>query len=306
MTGQLLPLTQFAQGHHGLFRTSDATALGFPEDQLRRLRAAGWIDRPARGIYRMAGSPPTREQQILGAVWAAHADAVAALRSAGYLLGLARFPGAGPEVLAPFGISQRLELGTLHVSKVIPESHRRTVDGIPTTSVARTLFDLAGVLPDEFAGSLLDAALANRRCTLDQVQQVFFALARRGRRGTATMRALLEARGAGYVPPASELERRARALFRQANLPVPAFEVDLGDEAWIGRVDCVWRPQRVIVELDGRRYHDGRTRLEADRQRDNRLAAQGWRIIRVTWEDLQHRPMEVVAWIRRALQSAAA
>jgi very-short-patch-repair endonuclease len=70
-------------------------------------------------------------------------------------------------------------------------------------------------------------------------------------------------------------------------------------------VDCVWREARLIVELDGERYHGSRSRRQADRERDNRLMAAGWRVIRITWDDLKNRPVHVVGQIRTALSSAA-
>jgi len=171
------------------------------------------------------------------------------------------------------------------------------------TTVSRTLFDLAGVEPKGRVEIALDDALARKLCTLRQVNQVFFALARRGRRGTAAMRELLEERGEGYVPPASALERLARKVFEEHGLEMPDFELNLGDDDWIGRVDCVWRSSRLVVELDSESYHGSRSARDADRKRDNRLMATGWRVLRVTWEDLKERPAETVAQIKAALKA---
>ena len=216
------------------------------------------------------------------------------------------FGGAGPELTKPRGQSQRRSYGLVHGSLVLPPSHRTLHRSLPVTTVARTIFDLAGVVRPDRVERALDHALSTGLCTLGQVQQVFFAVARQGRRGTVTMRNLLEDRGDGYVAPASELERRGRALFAAHGLPTPAFEVDLGSDAWVGRVDCVWRDQRVIVELDSRRHHSALLDRESDRRRDNELMAAGWRVLRVTWDDLEHRPASVARWIRAALASAAA
>jgi hypothetical protein len=163
------------------------------------------------------------------------------------------------------------------------------------------VFDLAGIQRPEATERVLDHVVQTHLCTVEDLHAVFFALARQGRRGTAVMRELLEGRGEGYVPPASELERRARALFQEAGLPVPAFEVEVGGADWIGRVDCLGRAERVVVELDGRRHHGGVVARAADRRRDNALAAAGWRVLRITWDDVVDRPEEVLAWLRRAL-----
>lgn len=299
-------LALFAREHHGLFRLSDAERLGVDRNTLARLVAGRWCDRVSRSVYGIAGAPLTPDQTLLGAVWSTGDDSVASHRAAARLWNLPGFGGAGAEVTRPRGQNQRLSWGTLHGSLHLPPAHVRVLDVIPVTTPARTVFDLAGVLPTGRAERALDAALQRKLCTLGQLQQVFYSLARRGRRGTATMRSLLEDRGVGYVPPASELERRARQLFAQGGLPEPAFEVDLGDAEWIGRVDCLWRAEWVVVELDGRRHHDGLSSRRADRVRDNRLTAEGWRVIRVTWDDIVERPDVVVRWIRSALAAAAA
>lgn len=294
-------LTKFASAHHGLFRGTDATALGWSTRALERLVLRGWCDIPRRGVYRIAGAPRTAKQALLAGVWFSGDDAVGSHRAAGRAWSIPGYRNAGPEVLKPRGQSQRRSYGLVHGCLVLPASHCTIRDNIPVTTPARTIFDLAGVQSPARTERALDHVLNAKLCSLVDVQQVFFALARRGRRGTVTMRELLEARGEGYVPPASELERKARQVFRDAGLPAPTFEVDLGSTDWIGRVDCLWRDAKVIVELDGRRYHDGRLALEGDRRRDNALMAAGWRVIRVTWDDLRDRPTEVVAWVRSAL-----
>lgn len=298
-------LTTFAQMHHGVFRRSDAAACGLTSRQIQGLIRSGWCVHPQQGIYRVQGAPTTSRQHMLELAWACGPDAVASHRAAGHLWGLPGLSQAAPEVTRPRGQSQRRAGGFVHGSLWLPSQHLTVRDHVPVTTPARTVFDLAGVVAPTFAERALDAALQRKLCTLAQVQMAFFALARRGRRGTATMRRLLEARGSGYVPPASELERRARQLFEAASLGQPEFEVELGDDDWIGRVDCVWRKERVVVELDGRRFHDGLSARTADRTRDNRLMAAGWRVIRVTWDDLVERPNQVVEWIRRALATAA-
>jgi hypothetical protein len=249
--------------------------------------------------------PITANQLSLTAAWFAGTDALISHRDAARVWWIPGFAAVEPEVTKLRGQSQRRSYGLVHGSLVLPSSHRTERNGLPVTTVARTIFDLAGVIPAGRVERAMDHALATKLCTTGQLQQVFFALARRGRRGTAVMRELLEARREGYVAPASELERKGRALFAAGGLPPAVFEVDLGDDSWVGRVDCLWPAQKVIVELDGRRHHSALVDREADRRRDNALMAAGWRVIRVTWDDLVHRPTAVLAWIRAALDAAA-
>lgn len=301
MEDAIAHLTTFAAAHHGVFRTSDAVGVGIGPELLRSLVGRGWCERPWRSIYCLRGAPDTPNRRLMVAVWFGGADAAGSHRAAARVWRSPGFGGSPPEVTVLRGRSQRRSYGLVHGSLLLPARHVTVVDGIPVTSPARTIFDLAGVLPLGRTARVLDDALASRLCTIQDVQQVFFVLAGRGRRGTRAMRTLLEERGEGYVPPSSELERVARETFARHGIAAPRFEVDLGDDDWIGRVDCVWDREKVIVELDGRRHHDARLDRERDRMRDNRLMAAGYRVIRVTWEDLVHRPLEVVRWVRDAL-----
>jgi len=305
MHADLDALAALAREHHGLFRYDDAIALGWTPARLLQLVQAGWCDKPRHGVYRVGGAPTTRTQLDLAAVWFAGADAVSSHRAAARLWGAPGFGNEQPEILRLRGRSQRREYGRVHGCLVLPASHCTERWSIPITTPARTVFDLAGVVAAGRTERALDDFLKRNLCTLTQVQQVFFALARRGRRGTVTMRSLLDARGEGYVAPASELERVARAVFEEHGLAMPDFEVDLGSEAWIGRVDCYWREERLVVELDSRLHHTVLSDRESDRRRDNELMAAGWRVIRVTWSDLRDEPAKVVGLIRSALAAAA-
>ena len=176
-----------------------------------------------------------------------------------------------------------------------------------TTRVARTLCDLAGVLRPAKTERAIDNCLAMGVVTPGTLQAAFVDLASRGRKGTAVMRGLLAHRSEGYVPPASELEARFRDLVREADLPEPVRQLDVGDdEAWIGRVDVAYPPARVLVELDSRRHHSSKLDQEADEARDRKLERAGWRLVRFTWDDLVERPDWVVSELRRLLGFAAA
>lgn len=294
-------LNLFARHHHGLFRLGDAAAHGVNRRRLSRLVEAGWCERTRKSVYRVRGAPTSHEQAMLAAVWFSGSGAVASHRAGGSIWGTPGYRSPAPEVSKPRGQSQRREYGRVHGSLWLPPRHRTIRFGIPVTTPARTVFDLAGIQRKEATERVLDHMLHTRLCAAEDVHAVFFALARRGRRGTVVMRDLLAGLGEGYVPPASELERRARKLIHEAGLPTPAFEVEVGGTDWIGRVDCLWRSERVVVELDGRRYHGGMLARAADRRRDNALAAAGWRVLRITWDDLVERPGDVVCWLRRAL-----
>lgn len=300
MIGDLELLARLAARQHGAFSTAQATACGLSADGLGSLVRSGWCERSARGVYRVRAAVRSKRQRIAIAVLSAGTDACASHGSAALLLELPGFAGAVPEVSRPRGRSQRSAEGIVHGSLWLPPEHLSIRHGIPTTIPARTAFDLAAQVPPARVAQVVDELTGRGLCTIGRIQQVFFVLARRGRPGTAAMRDLLEHLTDERMIPASELERAFRRLLRSAGLPMPRFEVDVGTDAWIGRVDALWEDVRVIVELDSRRHHGGAVAREADRRRDNALMATGWRVLRFTWDDVHERPAEVIAALRVA------
>jgi very-short-patch-repair endonuclease len=73
----------------------------------------------------------------------------------------------------------------------------------------------------------------------------------------------------------------------------------------VGRVDFAFGEARLIIEADRRRHHMSKLDFENDRRRDNTLMADGWRVLRITWEQLSDHPHEVVRLVRQALRQAA-
>jgi hypothetical protein len=173
-----------------------------------------------------------------------------------------------------------------HRSSLLPDEH--TVrDGIPVTCVARTLFDIAaGTAPWEFERAVREAEFL-RLPQLPPLEEV--CERRRGRRGAKLVRATLEdlSRLASGTSR-SALEDRFLRFVRRVGLPAPETNVLLRLRSTTYEADCVWRGQRVVAELDGHRAHGTRSAFEEDRERDRRLQAQGWRVIRITWRHLNH------------------
>jgi hypothetical protein len=161
---------------------------------------------------------------------------------------------------------------------------------------------LATALNPKQVERAVDNCLARKFVTVPALWRVHHDLAPSGRAGIGLFRELLEARGDGYVAPASELERRLLDLVVAAGLPVPERELDLGDsDGWIGRVEFVYRAAKLLIEVDGRLHHTALLDRKHDRDRDNAFMASGWRVLRIDYDMLVHRPDEVVDLIRRAL-----
>lgn len=125
---------------------------------------------------------------------------------------------------------------SVHESRYLPRHHWTLVDGIPVTTVARTVFDFASCVHPSRAERALDNALTRKLVDLESMRATTIELLRPGRTGSALMRQLLAVRGAGYIPPASGTEARVLALLAAAGIEMPECQVDLGGDVWIGRV----------------------------------------------------------------------
>src|SRR5581483_1058266 len=109
------------------------------------------------------------------------------------------------------------------------------------------------------------------------------------------VRHLLQTHYIGSTPTENEFEDAFLALTRSLGLPdpTPQFYIDPGDGEPPIRADFAWPDRKIAVETDGQRTHATRRAFEADRRRDQRLTAAGWRVIRTTWRQLTNRPHEL-------------
>lgn len=195
----------------------------------------------------------------------------------------------------------------------LPPHHRAVVDGLPVTSLARTLFDLAALvsparrrrglpsLTEREVARAVDDALS-RRLTIDALHRVVGEMGRRGRAGTSLMRRLVDERSEGYEATESELEDLLVAVLVAAGVPLPSKQRDLGGRTPVGRVDFVYLGARVIIEADSRKHHSALMDAEADRWRDLELSGAGFIVVRVSWRQLTLEPERFVAGLLELLR----
>jgi hypothetical protein len=296
-----------AAEQHGLIAHAQAIGLGATKEAIRHRRESGrWVvHRPS--VYRLPGTPGGPRVDLHAAVLAAGGNAVASHLAAAALHAIPGFPEDRLEVSVTAVASPEVFGAVVHRKALLPPAHVTQVDNIPVTTAARTLFDLAATIHPLRAERALDNCLARAIVALPAVKQVFDDLAKRGRTGTALMRELLQARGPGYVAPASDLESCFLRLVEDAGLPLPERELDVGDaHTWMGRVEFVYPRARLLVEIDSRLHHSSLLDLEADKARDNRLMAAGWRVLRVSAPMLRQRPDGVANLVESALAVAVA
>jgi very-short-patch-repair endonuclease len=179
-------------------------------------------------------------------------------------------------------------------SRRIDPRDATTWKGIPITTVARTLVDLAAMLSFDGLALACHEAEVRHRITPGQVEAV---LARRPNSpGARNLRRVL--RGEARVT-LSRLEKRFLALLEEAGLPLPRTNRRAGTK----RVDCRWPEHRLTVELDSYRYHHSRHAWEQDRRREREARARGDELRRYTWGDVFEERHQVVRELRTRLRS---
>jgi very-short-patch-repair endonuclease len=198
----------------------------------------------------------------------------------------------GPIDVTVSGRKTRARAGIrVHRSHVAPQDATRH-EGVPVTSPARTLLDLASSLSARDLSRAVEEAEVQRRVSLHSLNEQFSRYPRH--RGTAPLTKAIR------TEPAltrSEAERRFLELIRAARLPEPEANVRVGGY----EVDFLWRDEKLIVEVDGYAFHSSRSSFERDRRKDQELSAAGYRVVRITWRQITDEGAAVIAHMSRMI-----
>jgi hypothetical protein len=229
--------------------------------------------------------------RFLAATKALGGDAVLSHFSAAALWGFVEWDDRHPEVTVPRdGVARRRAIRVHRSSLLEPHDVMRHA-GIPTTTPARTLVDLAAVAHYTLLRRAVRRALALRRVSVPQLVAAARRLGRR--RGSAQLRRVL----AGAAPTRSELEDVVIDLIVDAGFVRPEVNQPL---LLAGRrvvPDFRWPDQQVVLEADGARWHDNAIARQDDAERQALLEAHGERVLRVTWKEAVRQPRETIARI---------
>jgi hypothetical protein len=295
-----LALTDRATRQHGVVARRQLLAMGFSADQIKRMRASGRLLVVHPGVYAVGHGALTTRGRWMAAVLACGPGARLSHRSCAALLQLRRTSLAYVEVTVP---SRRRPIAgiRLYVSGRLQAQDRDEIDGIPCTSIARTLLDLAAILPRRDVERACDEAEVRELFDLAALDDVLSRS--RGCRGAATLRAVLRGHAIGTTLTRSELEERALALMDRFGIPRPEVNVRLVCRPGVApEVDFLWRRRRVVLETDGGRFHSTPRQIERDRRKESDLVRAGYRVLRATWRQVEREPRELAHMIRAALE----
>ena len=264
--------------------------LGVSDDQIDGLVAAGHLQRVFRGVYAVGNPRLTREGRYMAAVLAAGDGAVLSHFAAADLHALRAAAPTEIDVTAPK--KRRAQTGLRpHVASV-PARERTTRGGVPVTTPARTILDLATHLNARQLEDLMRRAEYARCGTCGLLAESL--IRRPNRRGNGVLRVALEGAQGGRGITRSALERQFRALLRRHGIRPPQHNAAVHLAHVSYEVDCLWPDAKLVVELDGRGAHLTAAAFEVDRMRDADLAVAGYRVIRITWRRLRESAAEIV------------
>lgn len=269
---------------HGVVTRSQLLALGLSSDAITHRLSTARLHPVARGVYAVGRPELSQRGQWLAHVLSCGSTAVLSHHSAAELWAI-RSAATGPTHVTVSTSIRRRRPGVVVHCRSLEAAERTLLDGILTTTVQRTLLDIATTL----RGGRLEAAI-NEADKLDLVdpESLREALDRySGRPGVAALRAILD-RGSFRLTD-SDLERRFLRIVERAGLPLPAT----GEQVNGFKVDFQWPELGLVVETDGLRYHRTPVQQARDRLRDQAHAAAGLTTLRFTHAQVRYEPTHV-------------
>jgi predicted transcriptional regulator of viral defense system len=298
-------LAELAGRQWGVVSLAQLQTFGIGARAAQRRAQAGRLRRLYRGVYAVGGATIPREGRWLAAVMAYGDGAVLSHVSAAAHWNLLQYDAPRPEVTAP--ASRHGVPGIrLHRSRSLDARDTTTHQGIPTTTVHRTLLDIAADVPEHHLERALAQAerlqLYDHRAIEDVIQRS------NGHRGTKRLASAINGDPAWTR---GELEARMRKFVRKYRLPRALYNdvVDAPDHPRL-EVDVYFPGHGLVVETDGWEDHKTRHALESDRAKDAALTAAGYTVMRFTWRQLRDDPQTVADRITagccRAFASAPA
>jgi len=234
----------------------------------------------------------------MGAVLSIGGQTVASHITSAYLQEL--LPRATAEIVVTTDRSPGDRRGIVVHRNRLSATDSVNVGGIPCTSIYRTLIDLCSSQPDSTCEAALDAALRMERVNFDRLCAYSDEAASRRVKGSSLLRRLLEVRGDEDALSESEAESLFSRIMRRGNLPIGDRQTPR-EGVRNGRIDFFYPDQKLVIEIDGRKFHSGRRERMRDKRYDNELNIGGNRVLRLTWLDLTTDAAYTIDLVSRAL-----
>ena len=286
-------LAELARSQHGVLSYAQLRKLGFSKGHIARAQEAGRLQRVHLGVYAVGHAALSDHGRAAAALLVFPGAAVLSHRSAAWLWGLIPTAPREPEVTVAARGNRRSGL-QVHRVWSLPGEERTTYEGLPVTSVARTLVDLAGTTSGKGLSRVVDRARRRGKLDLEAIDR---SLARRPR-SFVTER--LEEALRLYRRPVFD-RARSELLFLDAihDAGLPAPRINTWEEGC--EIDAYWEAERFAVEVDGWEAHGGREAFESDRLRQEDLKLAGIDSIRITARRIEQEPQAVARRLKLLL-----
>jgi very-short-patch-repair endonuclease len=286
-------VARIATAQYGVIRFDQLRGAGLGVGAINSRVRAGRLHRIHVGVFAVGHTRLSRDGRWLAAIWALGADAVLSHTSAAALWGIRGTSAATIHVTVPTSAGHPNRRGiAVHRSRTLLAADVTMVDGIPVTSVARTLLDIAGMLAPGPLERAVEHSLRLRLFDLTHTRAVLQANPRR--KGASNLARIIATIHDEPTLTRSQLENLMRDLCDAHRIPRPQVNVIVDGK----EVDFFWRAQRLIVETDGHETHGTRSAFENDRAKDARLTVLGYRVVRFTYRQLVYEPQTVTRTLR--------
>jgi hypothetical protein len=301
-----LRLVHVVEQQHGVFDVAVLDRLEFtPRMRRHRISVGRWV-RLHDGVYRMAGTPLTWRGRLLAACLAGGPTAAGSHRSAAAIWDTGGGDRSIQEILCRRWRRSKEPGLVIHETKVLDACDVTSVDGIPVTTVERTLLDLGAVRHPLTVERAVEAALRKELTTLPDLRATVRRLGRPGRNGAGVLRRIIDERDPDRRLTESAMEMKLLQVLRAHGLPEPVTQYEIRDRGrFVARVDAAYPDLRIALEYESLDWHTGKAALLRDSARRNALVALDWRPIAVTVEDLRSGGQAVCDQILRIRLRAA-
>lgn len=295
-----------ADRQQGVISRDQMRRLGFKDGAISHAVASGRLHRVFHGAYALGHRRIAGRGRLMAATLACGKGAFISHRSAAALLELVDKGPVVIDVIAPPSRGRGIDGIYLHRVRPPRLEETGTVDGIPCTSPARTLVDLAGTVGAWTLGSAFERAAQRRMLDIASIEASIDPR-RRGMKGLLLLverwrkaAPLTKTRGRLKSP----LEAKVLPLLVRRDLPPPLFNAPVQIADGRIEVDFLWPDQRFVLEADSREFHGTAVAFERDRWRDRELTRAGYSVLRVTSKEAEHEGEDVAETIEVRLRGS--
>ena len=260
--------------------------------------------RAAPGVYVMAGTPGTFEQRLWIGWLATGPQAIVSHESAAQLRAIPNVVRERIALTVPHSGYHRIKDVTVHqISDLLPE-HVSLVDGLPVTTVPRTIVDLAAIVSPMRLRSIIEDSKFAGLTTPVAVGECLKSVARRGKPGVRKLTRVLDLFDGGKATSNSKLEDGLHEVIRLARLDMPAAQYPFPGRQFVkGSVDFAYIEVKLVIEADGRKWHTRIQDIARDHERDGDAAEAGWLTLRLLYEHILGDPEGTARRVRAVYET---